>query len=182
MRRCCTTYYVTIRCSIARCLFAMRTVRMLASTRYDIMLMVNSNSGWLYWCDHEGPQKVHQMVKTTDVVCGPKYHGWQITSSLYVYNKIDSVSIEFLDQLARESNTVVMSCELDLGIQDVVERCWQELHLMRIYTKRYSTRSCLIKDFADNVQEKEKNQTSARHLSSATSLPLKKCVIKFTEL
>jgi uncharacterized protein len=30
-----------------------------------------------------------------------------------------------------------MSCELDLGIQDVVERCWQELRLMRIYTKRY---------------------------------------------
>jgi len=56
--------------------------------------------------------------------------------SLYVYNKIDSVSLDFLDQLAREPQTVVMSCELDLGIQDVVERCWQELRLMRIYTKR----------------------------------------------
>lgn len=57
--------------------------------------------------------------------------------SLYVYNKIDSVSLDFLDKLAREPNTVVMSCELDLGIQDVVERCWLELQLMRIYTKRY---------------------------------------------
>ena len=57
--------------------------------------------------------------------------------SLYVYNKIDSVSLDFLDKLAREPHTVVMSCELDLGIQDVVERCWQELQLMRIYTKRY---------------------------------------------
>lgn len=56
--------------------------------------------------------------------------------SLYVYNKIDSVSLDFLDKLAREPNTVVMSCELNLGIQDVVERCWQELQLMRIYTKR----------------------------------------------
>ena len=56
--------------------------------------------------------------------------------SLYVYNKIDSVSLDFLDKLAREPNTVVMSCELDLGIQDVVERCWQELQLIRIYTKR----------------------------------------------
>lgn len=56
--------------------------------------------------------------------------------SLYVYNKIDSVSLDFLDKLAREPNTVVMSCELDLGIQDVVERCWTELQLMRIYTKR----------------------------------------------
>lgn len=29
-----------------------------------------------------------------------------------------------------------MSCELDLGVQDVVERCWEELKLIRIYTKR----------------------------------------------
>ncbi len=57
--------------------------------------------------------------------------------SLYVYNKIDSVSIDFLDKLAREPNTVVMSCELDLGIQDVVDRCWEELRLIRLYTKRY---------------------------------------------
>ncbi|KAI9858959.1 MAG: Ribosome-interacting GTPase 2 [Vezdaea acicularis] len=55
---------------------------------------------------------------------------------LYVYNKIDSVSLDFLDKLAREPYTAVMSCELDLGIQDVVDRCWQELRLIRIYTKR----------------------------------------------
>ncbi|PGH08587.1 hypothetical protein GX51_01106 [Blastomyces parvus] len=55
---------------------------------------------------------------------------------LYVYNKIDSVSLDFLDKLAREPNTCVMSCELDLGIQDVIERCWHELQLMRVYTKR----------------------------------------------
>ncbi|KAI9807307.1 MAG: Ribosome-interacting GTPase 2 [Piccolia ochrophora] len=55
---------------------------------------------------------------------------------LYVYNKIDSVSLDFLDKLAREPNTVVMSCELDLGIQDVVARCWHELQLIRVYTKR----------------------------------------------
>lgn len=55
---------------------------------------------------------------------------------LYVYNKIDSVGLEFLDQLAREPYTAVMSCELDLGVQDVVDRIWKELRLIRIYTKR----------------------------------------------
>jgi ribosome-interacting GTPase 1 len=53
-----------------------------------------------------------------------------------VYNKIDSVSLDFLDQLAREPHTAVMSCELDLGVQDVVERIWTELRLIRVYTKR----------------------------------------------
>ena len=67
--------------------------------------------------------------------------------SLYVYNKIDSVSLDFLDKLAREPHTVVMSCELDLGIQDVVERCWQVLQLMRIYTKR-----CVGRDSREPVQ------------------------------
>lgn len=57
--------------------------------------------------------------------------------SLYVYNKIDSIGLEHLNTLARESNTVVMSCELDLGVQEVVERCWDELRLIRVYTKRY---------------------------------------------
>lgn len=55
---------------------------------------------------------------------------------LYVYNKIDSVSLEFLDRLAHEPDTVVMSCELDLNIHQVVDRCWEELRLIRIYTKR----------------------------------------------
>ncbi|PNS18626.1 GTP-binding protein 1 [Sphaceloma murrayae] len=55
---------------------------------------------------------------------------------LYAYNKVDAIGIEHMDKLAREPNTVVMSCELDLGVQDVVERCWEELRLIRIYTKR----------------------------------------------
>ncbi|KAF2669379.1 GTP-binding protein [Microthyrium microscopicum] len=55
---------------------------------------------------------------------------------LYVYNKIDSVSVEFLDKLAREPHTAVMSCEMDLGVQDVVDKCWDYLQLNRIYTKR----------------------------------------------
>lgn len=56
--------------------------------------------------------------------------------SLYVYNKIDAVSLDYLDKLAREPHTAVMSCELDLGVRDVVDRAWEELALIRIYTKR----------------------------------------------
>ncbi|PVI07612.1 P-loop containing nucleoside triphosphate hydrolase protein [Periconia macrospinosa] len=55
---------------------------------------------------------------------------------LYVYNKIDSISLPHLNDLAREPQTCVMSCELDLGVDDVVERCWEELRLIRVYTKR----------------------------------------------
>lgn len=30
-----------------------------------------------------------------------------------------------------------MSCELNLGVQDVVDRLWKELRLIRVYTKRF---------------------------------------------
>lgn len=49
------------------------------------------------------------------------------------------MSVDFLDKLAREPHTEVMSCELDLGISDVVDRVWKELRLIRIYTKRYAS-------------------------------------------
>ncbi|ODV82641.1 hypothetical protein CANARDRAFT_10374 [[Candida] arabinofermentans NRRL YB-2248] len=55
---------------------------------------------------------------------------------LYVYNKIDAVSLEEVDRIAREPNTVVMSCEMDLGIKDVIEEIWYRLSLLRMYTKR----------------------------------------------
>ncbi|KAH3685953.1 hypothetical protein WICPIJ_003075 [Wickerhamomyces pijperi] len=55
---------------------------------------------------------------------------------LYVYNKIDAVSLEEVDRIAREPQTSVMSCEQDLGIQDVIEEIWYQLDLLKLYTKR----------------------------------------------
>ncbi|AAS50232.1 AAL134Wp [Eremothecium gossypii ATCC 10895] len=64
---------------------------------------------------------------------------------LYVYNKIDAVSLEEVDRLAREPNTVVMSCEMDLGLEDVVDEIWYQLHLNRVFTKKRGVRP----DFSD---------------------------------
>lgn len=97
-----------------------------------------------------------------------------------MYNKIDSVSLDFLDQLAREPHTVVMSCELDLGIQDVVDRCWKELQLMRIYTKRYAMSICLNLG-ANSAAEKEKSRISVRPSSYATSPPSRRFATRCIE-
>lgn len=86
---------------------------------------------------------------------------------LYVYNKIDGVSLDFLNELAHEPYTAVMSCELDLGVQDVVDRIWKELRLIRLYTKRYASfppLSCII-DASNRtpITEREKTPISQRH-------------------
>lgn len=96
------------------------------------LLTCNSNRGRLHRCDYEGSPKVYQMVGSFLVSLT-----YLLTAfSLYVYNKIDQISLEHLDKLAREPYTAIMSCELDLGVDDVVEKSWQMLNLIRIYTKR----------------------------------------------
>ncbi|KAJ7630520.1 P-loop containing nucleoside triphosphate hydrolase protein [Roridomyces roridus] len=55
---------------------------------------------------------------------------------LYVYNKIDAISLEQMDKLARSRNTVVISCEMNLNLDYLVERMWAELNLVKVYTKK----------------------------------------------
>ncbi|KAJ5775318.1 uncharacterized protein N7511_000329 [Penicillium nucicola] len=108
---------------------------------------------------------------------------------LYVYNKVDSIGLEFLDALAREPYTAVMSCELDLGVQDVVERIWKELRLMRLYTKKKGEepnfdealivrRDSTIEDVCDQIHRTIKDTfkyamvwgASARHVPQRVGL------------
>ncbi|EME29972.1 GTP-binding protein isoform 2 [Galdieria sulphuraria] len=67
-----------------------------------------------------------------DVVEGNR----QYIRCLYVYNKIDSTTIEHVDRLARMDNSVVVSCELELNLDYLVEKIWEYLQLIRVYTKR----------------------------------------------
>jgi len=55
---------------------------------------------------------------------------------LYVYNKIDQLSIEEVDKLARSEYSCVISCNLDLNLETLVEKIWEYLNLVRVYTKR----------------------------------------------
>lgn len=82
---------------------------------------------------------------------------------LYVYNKIDQVSLEEVDRLARQPHSVVVSCKsflqgniillfsryLDLCLMSVfflgnmrlnldylVEQIWEHLKLIKVYTKK----------------------------------------------
>lgn len=54
---------------------------------------------------------------------------------LYAYNKIDAVSLEEVDRIARQPHSTVISVAMDLGLDDLLERIWADLSLLRIYTK-----------------------------------------------
>jgi len=55
---------------------------------------------------------------------------------LYVYNKADIASLEEVDALARKPHSVVISCNLKLGYDYLLEQIWEYLGLVRIYTKK----------------------------------------------
>jgi len=71
-----------------------------------------------------------------DVVVGKRKY----MKCLYCYNKIDQITIEEVDRLARLPNSVVVSCEQDLNMDYLLKKIWDTLSLTRIYTKRKGER------------------------------------------
>lgn len=55
---------------------------------------------------------------------------------LYVYNKIDQISIEEVNRLAHEPFSVVVSCNMKLNLDYMLEILWEYLQLIRVYTKK----------------------------------------------
>eukprot|EP00434_Breviolum_minutum_P004445 symbB.v1.2.003918.t1/scaffold210.1/size302740/9 len=60
----------------------------------------------------------------------------QYCRCIYVYNKIDMLSISQVDELARQPYSVVISVSKELNLEGLLERIWQELDLRRVYTKK----------------------------------------------
>ena len=52
------------------------------------------------------------------------------------YNKVDTISIEEMDRLARQPNSVVISCGLKLNLDYLLDLIWEYLQLLRVYTKK----------------------------------------------
>ncbi|KAK4292836.1 hypothetical protein Pmani_034424 [Petrolisthes manimaculis] len=67
-----------------------------------------------------------------DVISGNRVY----MPCLYVYNKIDQVSIEEVDRVAHIENSVVVSCNMKLNLDFLLDQTWEELSLLRIYTKK----------------------------------------------
>mmetsp|Transcript_18550 Transcript_18550/g.44587 ORF Transcript_18550/g.44587 Transcript_18550/m.44587 type:complete len:432 (-) Transcript_18550:49-1344(-) len=55
---------------------------------------------------------------------------------LYCYNKIDQITIEEVDVLSRQPNSIVVSCHANLNMDRLLAKMWEMLALCRIYTRR----------------------------------------------
>lgn len=55
---------------------------------------------------------------------------------LYVYNKVDALTIEEVDALSRRPDSVCISCHMELGMNHLLKRMWDSMGLVRVYTKK----------------------------------------------
>jgi uncharacterized protein len=55
---------------------------------------------------------------------------------VYVYNKIDSLCIEEIDDLARKPDSLVLSVHKKLNLDGLLDKMWDYMGLQRVYTKR----------------------------------------------
>ncbi|KAB7506931.1 Developmentally-regulated GTP-binding protein 2 [Armadillidium nasatum] len=67
-----------------------------------------------------------------DVILGNRIY----MPCIYVYNKIDQVSIEEVDRIAHMPHCVVVSCNMKLNLDYLLDFMWECLSLLRIYTKK----------------------------------------------
>jgi|JI6StandDraft_1071083.scaffolds.fasta_scaffold150940_2 ribosome-interacting GTPase 1 len=66
---------------------------------------------------------------------------------LYCYNKIDTISMEEVNQIAERPSTVVISCNMKLNFDGLLEHIWEKLDLVRVYTKKANEQP----DFSDPI-------------------------------
>jgi len=78
-----------------------------------------------------------------DVIVGNRIY----MPCLYVYNKIDQISLEEVDRLARQPHSVVISCNMKLNLDYLLDCLWEHLNLIRVYTKKHGSPP----DFSDAI-------------------------------
>lgn len=57
-------------------------------------------------------------------------------NAVFVYNKIDTITIEDVDELARRPKSMVISVNMGLNLDYLLEVIWETLDLVRVYTKK----------------------------------------------
>ena len=76
-----------------------------------------------------GDYNVDQLI---DVIEGNRKY----VKCLYVYNKIDTISIEEVNEVSQDPLHACISVHLDLGLNILLQKIWKALGLVRIYTKK----------------------------------------------
>jgi len=91
-------------------------------------------------CKFNGDYDVDQLI---DAIEGNRKY----TRCIYVYNKIDTISIEDVNEKMQDPQNCCISVQMNLGIDILLDKVWDQLGLVRVYTKRFGAQP----DFGDPI-------------------------------
>mmetsp|Transcript_2779 Transcript_2779/g.8903 ORF Transcript_2779/g.8903 Transcript_2779/m.8903 type:complete len:408 (+) Transcript_2779:111-1334(+) len=94
---------------------------------------------------------------------------------LYVYNKIDMLDLATVDELARRPYSVVISVNQKLNLDYFLERLWNEMEIVRVYTKK---KGC-FPDFKDPLVITPQRGTKKMDVENAVQLLHKSLLDEF---
>lgn len=101
-------------------------------TKIDEKMVKNVLAEYKIHNAHVSFRADHDVDEFIDVIEGNRKY----VKCLYVYNKIDTVSIEDVDHLMQDNYNVAISVHMNLGIDILLEKIWDTLGLVRVYTKK----------------------------------------------
>ncbi len=84
---------------------------------------------------HNADITIRQPNVTADDIIDVIQGGRTYMPTIYVLNKIDSISIEELDLLDRLPHHCLISAKDEWGLDDLLEKMWDYLSMVRVYTK-----------------------------------------------
>ena len=75
------------------------------------------------------------MLAFLSLVSRSTFHSRAYIPVLYVFNKIDSITIEELDILDQMPNYVPISSQHEWNLEELMEEIWNRCNMLRVYTK-----------------------------------------------
>ncbi|TNJ30239.1 Developmentally regulated GTP-binding protein 1 [Giardia muris] len=98
--------------------------------------------------------------------------------TLYVVNKIDSITIEELELFDDMPNWIPISSEHEWNLDDLLDRIWEKLGIIRIYTKPRSGKVDFEEPVIIRIRKEEPTvETFCRHIHKEMAERLKYAVV-----
>jgi len=94
---------------------------------------------------------------------------------IYVYNKIDMMDIPAIEECAKLPNSVVVSVSRKLNFDFLLDKLWEEMEIVRVYTKKKG----MFPDFKDPIVITPQRGTKQQNVENAVGLLHKSMLEEF---
>ena len=101
-------------------------------TKIDKKLVINIMHEYKMHNAHVTFRGDYDVDELIDVIEGNRKY----IRCIYVYNKIDTISIEEVNEISQDPLNACISVHMQLGLDILLQKIWKQLGMVRVYTKK----------------------------------------------